>query len=83
MAAKEHFIKWVEGRAQQLRTKCCLTPFGRLDPFDLAKRMDVPVFTPQDIPGLDPDVANHVLTTGARSGTRPPSRFPAGRTSSS
>jgi hypothetical protein len=63
--APTHFINWVERRGDQLRQKCELQPFARLDPFILAERMEVPVFRPHDIPGLDPAVLKHVTVHGA------------------
>lgn len=63
--ATEHFINWIERKAEQLRAKCALGPFDRLDPFALAGRMEVDVFEPGTIPGLDPDVLKHVLGGGA------------------
>ncbi len=65
MAARPHFIRWLEGQAQQLRAKCSLSPFARLDPFALAGKMDIPVYTPRDIPGLDAAVLHRVLADGA------------------
>jgi len=65
MAARPHFIKWIEGRAQELRAKCSLAPFARLNPFTLAAEMAVPVFTPMEISELDRDMLNRVLTDGA------------------
>jgi hypothetical protein len=39
--ATEHFLNWIEGKAQGLRDVCELAPFARLDPFELARALDV------------------------------------------
>jgi hypothetical protein len=39
--ATEHFLNWIEGKAQGLRDVCELPPFARLDPFELARALDV------------------------------------------
>ena len=63
--ATAHFINWTERRADQLRGKCNLGPFDRLDPFALAGKMQVEVIRPHDIPGLDRKVLDHVIGHGA------------------
>lgn len=63
--ATANFINWIERRADELREKCSLQPFARLNPFDLAEKMSVKIFTPHDIPGLDPTVLREVVGTGA------------------
>lgn len=63
--ATPQFLNWIERQADKLRAHCALTPFARLDPFELAKQMKVPVLTPRDIEGLNPAVLAHVLTAGA------------------
>lgn len=65
--ASEHFIKWIERRAHELRDKCSLAPFASLNPYDLAVKMGVAIFTPQTIPGLDPDILHQVVVTSGGS----------------
>jgi hypothetical protein len=64
--ATQHFLNWVEGRAERLRARCGLSPFAQLNPFRLAATMDVPVLYPREIEGVDGDVIDHVLNTGGR-----------------
>lgn len=63
--ATQHFLNWVERKADQLRSKCELGPFDRLDPFALASRMDIMVVRPEEIPGIDPHALRHVVSVGA------------------
>jgi hypothetical protein len=62
--ATEHFLRWIEGRAERLRSKCVLSPFAQLNPFTLAAKMSVSVICPQDVEGLDPEVLDRVLNVG-------------------
>ena len=59
--ASPHFINWVERRGEQLRAKCGLTPFARLDPFLLAQKMEVHVIKPDDIVGVADDALEQIL----------------------
>ena len=61
--ATEHFLNWVEGKAQGLRTACHVSTFGRLDPFELARTLHVTLVNLTDIGGLGADVINQ-LTVG-------------------
>jgi len=54
--AREHFINWIEGRGQALRSVCGVPTFGRLDPFELAKALNVELVELRGIAGLDPEV---------------------------
>lgn len=65
--ASEHFINWIERRGNELRDKCSLAPFASLNPFDLAVKMEVVIFTPQTIPGLAPAILQQVLVNNADS----------------
>jgi hypothetical protein len=60
--ATEHFLNWIEGKAQGLRNVCELPPFARLDPFELARALDVNLVNLVDL-GLDAEVINQ-LTLG-------------------
>jgi hypothetical protein len=62
--AKPHFINWVETRGQQLRARCELPPFARLDPYHLAAKMQTPVITPAEIHGMEDHVLEQVLVVG-------------------
>lgn len=42
----EQFKGWIEGKARALREKCGVTPFARLDPFELARKMQILVVPP-------------------------------------
>ena len=59
--AREHFLNWVEGKAEGLRSSCGVSTFGCLDPFELARVLNVELFMPADIYALDRD-ALHQLT---------------------
>lgn len=59
--ARPHFINWVETRGEQLRARCGLQPFARLEPLVLAKEMQVRVITPEDIAGVDDDSLQQIL----------------------
>lgn len=37
------YKRFLEGHAKALRDKCAVPPFGRLDPFELAKKMEMDV----------------------------------------
>jgi hypothetical protein len=58
--ATQHFLNWIEGKAQGLRSACDVATFGRLDPFQLAAVLQVELFNPVDIRGLDSDVVTQL-----------------------
>lgn len=62
--ATSQFLNWVEGRGERLRARSGLAPFARLDPFELAARMGVPVLFPRDVAGIDGGVLDQVLNAG-------------------
>jgi IrrE N-terminal-like domain len=59
--ATQQFLNWVEARGEQLRAKCQLAPFARLNPFSLADKMEVLVIKPVDVPGISQDVLDQIL----------------------
>jgi hypothetical protein len=60
---RKNFLFWVENQAQVLRKKLSLSPLSNLDPFELAKLMEIVVLTPRDVTGLSADILNQLLTT--------------------
>ena len=61
--ATQHFLNWIEGKAQGLRSACGVSTFGRLDPFELANVLDVELFAPADIGPFDPDILNQLTVS--------------------
>ena len=59
--AREHYLNWVEGKAQGLRSICNVPPFGRLDPFELAAKLNVRLFGPAEIRLLGDEVLDHLM----------------------
>ena len=62
----EQFKGWVEGQAKALRSKCSLEPFARLDPFELARKMEVKVYSPTQFSGLTSNLINDVVSIYAK-----------------
>jgi hypothetical protein len=58
------YEKWLEGNGTALRSKCGIGPFDRLDPFQLAKTMNIEVLYPVEGLGIPTDVLKHVLNEG-------------------
>jgi len=56
------FKSWAERTATNIRHELGLTEHDRLDPFTLAKLLDVTVCTPRDIPGLPRDILDQLFT---------------------
>ena len=77
--ASPHFINWVERRGEQLRAKCDLAPFARLDPFNLAQRMEVHVIKPDDIVGVADDALEQILVLDCDSWDAGTIHLPDGR----
>jgi hypothetical protein len=59
--ATEHFLRWVEGKAQALRKLLFLAPMAPLDPFELANKLSAKVVSPSDIPGLNSGCLHQLL----------------------
>lgn len=76
---RANYQRWIEGQANVLRGKCELGPFDRLDPFDLAERMQIEVIGPHAIAGVDPDALAQLLDGGARNWSGGALRLPDGR----
>lgn len=57
--ATEHFLNWIEGKAQGLRNVCQLPTFARLDPFELALSLKVNLVNFAEL-GLDAEVINQL-----------------------
>jgi hypothetical protein len=55
------FKTWCENAAKGYRRDLGLDRFARLDPRQLAGHINVAIWTPDDIPGLDPAVRHHLL----------------------
>jgi IrrE N-terminal-like domain len=49
-----------KGKAQGLRSACGVSTFGRLDPFELARVLNVELFMPADVGALDRDSLNQL-----------------------
>src|SRR5277367_4367578 len=58
------YEKWLEGNGTALRSRCGIGPFDRLDPFQLAKTMNIEVIYPVEGLGIPTDVLKHVLNEG-------------------
>ena len=57
--AAAHFLNWIEGKAQGLRDVCELPPFAPLDPFELARKLDVNLVNLADL-GLNAEVVDQL-----------------------
>jgi transcriptional regulator with XRE-family HTH domain len=58
---RESFQRWIEGQARAIRKLGTVPTFGRLDPFELAKKMDVRVILPQQIANFPKEKAEQLL----------------------
>lgn len=61
-----------------MRAKCKLGPFDRLDPFELADKMNVNVIGPYAIADFDPLTLGHLLNQGSRSWSAGTLKLPNG-----
>ncbi len=59
--ATPHFINWIEGQAHGLRKISGVSTFGRLNPFDLAKKMSVEVTDPLKIKQLAREILDQLF----------------------
>lgn len=57
------FKTWCENAARGFRRELGLSPFDALDPFNLAHHLRIPVWSPQEIPGLDAEHINCLTVT--------------------
>jgi len=58
----EHFLRWVEGKAQSLRHVLFLKPLAPLDPWKLAEKMSAKVISPLEIPKLNQACLHQLLS---------------------
>ncbi|PYP85984.1 MAG: hypothetical protein DMG65_19560 [Candidatus Angelobacter sp. Gp1-AA117] len=56
------FKTWCENVSYGYRRDLNLSRHARLDPRNLARQIGVAILTPHDIPGLDAETLNHLLT---------------------
>lgn len=63
---KPQYKRFLEGHANALRAKCALPPFGRLDPFQLARRMEMQVLMLDERCGVPLDVCERLLGCDSR-----------------
>lgn len=54
---------WCENTAAGVRKRMGLEPTDVLSPYELAKHLGVTVWTPEDVPGLDPSVMNYLCSS--------------------
>ena len=57
------YVLWLERKATQLRRIVTNSALEPLDPFALAERMAIPIFTPQTVDGVDEDSLRQLLVT--------------------
>lgn len=73
------YLKFLEGNAEKLRQKCGLSAFERLDPFLLAREMNMKVHFVGESSGLPPDLLESVLGATGGSWDAGTLKFPDGR----
>ena len=79
MPVKPQYAKFLEGHAHTLREKCGLATFARLDPFALAKVMNMEVRYVGDSSGLPGELLTTVLGDAGGSWDAGTLKFPDGR----
>lgn len=62
MLSHDRFTRWIEGKGIGLRKYLCLSPYEILDPFKLAKSMDVHVLSIRDAE-IPNDVKDQLIVT--------------------
>jgi hypothetical protein len=65
VALRRGFKTWCENAARGYRRELNLSPIAPLDPFHLATHLGITIWTPAEIPGIDPKDVRH-LTASAR-----------------
>jgi len=63
---KPQYKRFLEGHAKALRAKCDVPPFGRLDPFELARRMEMRVLMLDESCGVPSELCERLLVTDSR-----------------
>lgn len=58
---RPHYKRFLEGHGQALRRVCNVPPFGRLDPFELAKKMDMRVLMLSPQCGVPQEICDQLL----------------------
>ena len=61
------FKTWCENAARGYRRDLGLSPISPLDPRILAKHLGITIWTPADIPGIDPKDVRHLTVTARES----------------
>jgi IrrE N-terminal-like domain len=56
----QHFLNWIEGKAQGMRNACHVETFGRLDPFELANVLQVDLVNLGDIAALETEIVSQL-----------------------
>lgn len=74
-----HYKKFLEGHANTLRDKCNVPAFGRLDPFALAKRMEMEVLMLNNECGVPSEICEHLLENDPRAWSAGTLPLPDGR----
>ncbi len=65
--ANKHFIDWVERKGMKLRNWLNLNRYDPMNPKELAKKMEVDLFTPEDIIGLPNEIVSNLLDDDSES----------------
>lgn len=79
MPISSQYAKFLEGHANTLREKCALPPFARLDPFVLARLMELKVCYVGEKSGLPDDLLKVALGEVGGSWDAGTLKFPDGR----
>ncbi len=61
------FKTWCENAARGYRRELRLSPLAPLDPRDLARHLEVTIWTPADIPGINPKDIHHLTVADRES----------------
>jgi hypothetical protein len=67
IALRRGFKTWCENAARGYRRELGLSPIARLDPRTLAEHLRITIWTPAEIPGLDPKDVRHLTVTARES----------------
>lgn len=63
---KRGFKKWSDDKSIELRTQLGLKEIDPLCAFDLSEHLGIPIFTPNQINGLENDEVEHLLKEGSQ-----------------
>jgi hypothetical protein len=67
VALRRGFKTWCENAARGYRRELGLSPIATLDPRALADHLDITIFTPADLAGIDPKDVRHLTVTARES----------------